>query len=45
MLRFKFKYLKKLRMSVNLPISFGPKTPGMLGFKFIHLVEIGKSVN
>ena len=45
MLRFKFKYLKKLRMSANLPISYGPMTLGMMGFKFRHLVEMGKSVN
>ena len=45
MLRFKFKYLKKLRMSANLPISYGPRTPGILGFKFIHLVEMEESVN
>ena len=45
MLRFKFKYLKKFRMSANLPILYGPRTPGMIGFKFIHLVEMGKSVN
>ena len=45
MLRFKFKYLKKLRMSANLPKSSGPRTPGMIGFKFKHFVEMGKSVN
>ena len=45
MLRFKFKYLKKFRMSANLPISYGPRTLSMMGFKFIHLVEMGKSVN
>ena len=44
-LRFKFKYLKKLRMSANLPKSYGPRTPRMIGFKFKHLVEMGKSVN
>ena len=45
MFKFKFKYLKKLRMSANLPKSSGPRTPGMIGFKFKHLVELGKSVN
>ena len=45
MFKFKFKYLKKLRMSANLPISYGPRTPGMMGFKFRHLVEMRKSVN
>ena len=45
MFRFKFKYLKKLRMSANLPKSFGPRTPSMIGFKFKHLIEMGKSVN
>ena len=45
MLRFKFKYLKKLRMIANLPISYGPRTPGIMGFKFKHLVELGMIVN
>ena len=45
MLMLKFKYLKKLRMSANLPVSYGLRTPGMMGFKFKHLVEMGKSVN
>ena len=45
MFMFKFKYLKKLRMSANLPKSSGPETPGMIGFKFKHLVELGMSVN
>ena len=45
MFRFKFKYLKKLRMSANLPKLSGLRTPGMIGFKFKHLVEMGKSVN
>ena len=45
MFRFKFKYLKKLRMSANLPKSSGPRIPGMIGFKFKHLVELGMSVN
>ena len=45
MLRFKFKYLKKLRMSANIPITYGPRTPGMMGCEFIHLVEMGESVN
>ena len=44
-LRFKFKYLKKFRMSANLPKSSGPRTPGMIGFKFKHLVELGMSFN
>ena len=41
----KFKYLKKLRTSINEPQSFGPRTPVMIGFKFNHLVELGKSIN
>ena len=45
MFRFKFKYLKKLRMSANLLKSSGLRTPGMIGFKFKHLVELEKSVN
>ena len=45
MFRFKFKYLKKLRMSANLPKSYGSRTPGMIGFKFKHLTEMGMSVN
>ena len=45
MFRFKFKYLKKLRMSANLPKSSDLRTPGMIGFKFKHLVELGMSVN
>ena len=45
MFRFKFKCLKKLRMNANLPKSSDPKTSGMIGFKFKHLVEMGKSVN
>ena len=45
MFRFKFKCLKKLRVSANLPKSFGPRTPGMIGFKFKHLVELGISAN
>ena len=40
MFRFKFKYLKKLRMSANLPKSSGPRTPGMIEFKFKHLEEL-----
>ena len=45
MLKLKFKYLKKLRTSVNKPKSSGLRTPVMIGFKFKHLVERGKSVN
>ena len=45
MFRFKFKYLKKLRMSINLPKSSGPRTLDMMGFRFKHLVEMRKSVN
>ena len=45
MLELKFKYLKKLRTSVNKPKSSGLRTPVMIGFKFKHLVELGKSVN
>ena len=41
----KFKYLKKLRTSINESQSFGPRTPVMIGFKFNHLVELGKSIN
>ena len=44
-LRFKFKYLKKLRMSANLPKSYGLRTPDMIGFKFKHLMELEMSVN
>ena len=44
-LKLKFKYLKKLRTSVNEPKSSGPRTPFMIEFKFNHLVELGKSVN
>ena len=35
----KFKYLKKLRTSINEPQSSGPRTPVMIGFKFKHLTE------
>ena len=45
MLKLKFKYLKKLRISVNKPKSSGPRTSVMIGFKFKHLVEQEKSVN
>ena len=38
MFKFKFKYLKKLRMNANLSKSSGPRTPCMIGFKFKHLV-------
>ena len=44
-LKLKFKYLKKLRTSVNEPQSSGLRTPVMIGFKFNHLVELGKSIN
>ena len=45
MLKLKFKYLKKLRTSVNKPKSSGPRTPVMIRFKFKHLIELGKNVN
>ena len=45
MFMFKFKYLKKLRMSANLPKSSSSRTPGMIGFKYKPLVELGMSVN
>ena len=45
MFKFKFKYLKKLKMNANLFKSSGPRTPGMSGFKFKHLIELGVSVN
>ena len=45
MFRFKFKCLKKLRVSANLPKSFGPRTPGMIEFKFKYFVEMENSVN
>ena len=41
----KFKYLKELRTSINEPQSSGPRIPVMVGFKFNHLVELGKSIN
>ena len=41
----KFKYLKKLRTSINESQSSGPRIPVMIGFKFNHLVELGKSIN
>ena len=41
-LKLKFKYLKKLRTSVNEPKSSSPMTPVIIGFKFNHLVELGK---
>ena len=44
-LRFKFKYLKKLRVSVNQPKLPGPKTSVMIEFKFKHLKELRTSVN
>ena len=44
-LKLKFKYLKKLRTSINEPQSSGPRIPVMIGLKFNHLVELGKSIN
>ena len=44
-LKLKFKYLKKLRTSVNEHQLSGPRTPVMNAFKFDHLVELGKSIN
>ena len=44
-LKLKFEYLKKLRTSVNESKLSSPRTPIMIGFKFNHLVELGKSVN
>ena len=38
MFKFKFKHLKKLRMGANLSKPTGPRTPGMIGFKFKHLM-------
>ena len=32
-------------MSVNKPKSFGPRTSGMIGFKFKHFRELKVSVN
>ena len=40
-----FNYLKKIRTSINEPQSSGPRIPVMIGFKFNHLVELGKSIN
>ena len=40
MIKFKFKYLKELRTSVNQPKSSGPRTPVMIEFKFKHLKEL-----
>ena len=34
MIEFKFKHLKALQTSVNQPKSSGPKTPGMIGYRF-----------
>ena len=34
-----FKYLKKLRKSINEPQSSGPGIPVMIGFKFKHFVK------
>ena len=45
MLKLKFKYLKKLRTSINEPQSSGSRTPVMIGFKFKHLNELRMSVN
>ena len=44
-LRFKFKYLKKLRVSVNQPKSPCSKTLVMIEFKFKHLKELRTNVN
>ena len=44
-LRFKFEYLKKLRVSVNQPKSPGPKTSIMIEFKFKHVKNLRMSVN
>ena len=41
-LKLEFKYLKKLRTSVNESKSSSPRAPVMIGFKFNHLVELGK---
>ena len=38
MFKFKLKYLQKLRMNANLFKSFSPRTLGMIGFKFKHLI-------
>ena len=38
MFKFKFKYLKKLRMNANLSKSSGPRTLGMIESNFKHLV-------
>ena len=40
-----FKYLKKLRTSINEPQSSGPRIPVMIEFKFKHLKELRTSVN
>ena len=32
-------------MSVNQPKSSGPRTPGMIEFKFKHLKELRTSIN
>ena len=45
MIRFKFKQLIEMEMSVNYPKSSGPRVPGMIGFKFKHLIELEMSVN
>ena len=39
--KFKFQYLK----SANLSKSSGPRTSGMIGFKFKHLMELKVSVS
>ena len=36
----KFKHLKELRTSVNQSKSSGPRTPGMIEFKFKHLKRL-----
>ena len=35
-----FKYLKKLRTSINEPQSSGPRILVMIGFKFKHFREL-----
>ena len=35
-----FKYLKKLRTSINEPQSSGLRIPVMIGFKFKHFREL-----
>ena len=37
--------MKILQKNVNQPKSSGPRTPGMIEFKFKHLKELKTSVN